>query len=48
MDADGSDVQRLTDLPSADNHDWSPDGAQIVFVGGDESDEGILALRGAP
>ena len=33
MDADGSNIQRLTHRPGPDGHpDWSPDGSEIVFV----------------
>ena len=32
MDADGTNIQRLTHRPGADGHpDWSPDGSEIVF-----------------
>lgn len=33
MDADGTNIQRLTRRPNADGHpDWSPDGTKIVFA----------------
>ncbi len=33
MNANGSDIRRLTDNPARDSSpDWSPDGSQIVFV----------------
>ncbi len=33
MDADGTNVQRLTYRPGSDGHpDWSPDGSEIVFI----------------
>lgn len=33
MNADGSNVRRLTDHPAADNHPtWSPDGSRIAFI----------------
>ncbi len=33
MDADGSNLRKLTDNPAADNHPrWSPDGKWIMFV----------------
>ena len=33
MDADGTNIQRLTNRPNADSHpDWSPDGTKIVFT----------------
>jgi len=33
MDADGTNIQRLTHRPGPDSHpDWSPDGSEIVFA----------------
>ncbi len=33
MDADGTNIQRLTHRPGPDGHpDWSPDGSEIVFA----------------
>lgn len=33
MDADGTNIQRLTHRPGPDSHpDWSPDGSEIVFT----------------
>ena len=42
MDADGTNIQRLTHRPYADGHpDWSPDGTKIVFtVYGDQEGTG--------
>jgi len=36
MNADGSDLRRLTDLPGAEwNAHWSPDGTSLIFTAGD-------------
>jgi Tol biopolymer transport system component len=36
MNADGSQVRKVTDLPGAEwNADWSPDGRSLVFIAGD-------------
>ncbi|HEY3214400.1 MAG TPA: hypothetical protein VGL16_14490 [Actinomycetota bacterium] len=40
MNADGSDQGRLLDFPSADRHEWSPDGSRLAFVGSDGKDDG--------
>jgi dipeptidyl aminopeptidase/acylaminoacyl peptidase len=32
VDADGSDLRRLTEVPTAQGAAWSPDGRQIVFM----------------
>ena len=42
MDADGTNIQRLTHRPYADGHpDWSPDGTKVVFtVYGDQEGTG--------
>jgi Tol biopolymer transport system component len=40
MNADGSDQRRLLDFPSADRHEWSPDGSRLAFVGSDGKDDG--------
>ncbi len=51
MDADGTNIQRLTHRPGTDGHpDWSPDGSEIVFnfVGEDGTGEEVgLWLIGA-
>lgn len=49
MNADGSDVQRLTDAAGRDfEPDWSPDGATIVFSSDrDDPDNAMLYLMNA-
>jgi Tol biopolymer transport system component len=44
MDADGSQQKSLTELGGAAEPDWSPDGSQIVFVGGHTAGEAQLFL----
>ena len=49
MDADGSDMRKLTDNPAADYHPrWSPDGKSILFLSTrrDGSQAWILPLEG--
>jgi Tol biopolymer transport system component len=44
MTADGSEHKSLTDVGGAAEPDWSPDGSQIVFVGGRKTGEVHLYL----
>ena len=46
MNADGSDIVRLTSDPAADTHPgWSPDAARIVFESSRSGDSEIYSMR---
>jgi dipeptidyl aminopeptidase/acylaminoacyl peptidase len=45
MNADGSNVQRLTDLGTAFQPAWSPDGSRIVFGSGIGRDSEIFVMN---
>jgi hypothetical protein len=47
MDADGSDVQRITRTGSDYNPSWSPDGSQIVFTRQEAASESDIFLMDA-
>lgn len=48
MNADGSNIQRLTRNPAGEGHPvWSPDGTKIAFISNKDENPEIYTMNGA-